>query len=79
MSTTQSKRPELRQIILCLDNDDAGNSACQRITKELKERYPAVSVYRLPPEHKDFNEDLQAWRTEQETMESEVTVGCPVL
>ena len=69
----------LRQIILCLDNDDAGNSACLRIAKELKERYPSVSVYRLSPEHKDFNEDLQAWRTEQATMESEVTVGCPVL
>ena len=73
------QRPELRQIILCLDNDDAGNSACLRIAKELKERYPSVSVYRLSPEHKDFNEDLRAWRTEQETMESEVTVGCPVL
>ena len=69
----------LRQIILCLDNDDAGNSACLRIAKELKERYPTVSVYRLSPEHKDFNEDLQTWRTEQATMESEVTVGCPVL
>lgn len=71
--------PELRQIILCLDNDDAGNSACLRIAKELKEQYPTVLVYRLSPEHKDFNEDLQAWRTEQVTMESEVTVGCPVL
>ena len=69
----------LRQIILCLDNDDAGNSACLRIAKELKERYPTVSVYRLSPEHKDFNEDLQAWRAEQEMTESEVTVGCPVL
>ena len=69
----------LRQIILCLDNDDAGNSACLRIAKELKEQYPTVSVYRLSPEHKDFNEDLQAWRTVQATMESEVTVGCPVL
>ena len=73
------QRPELRQIILCLDNDDAGNSACLRIAKELKERYSSVSVYRLSPEHKDFNEDLQAWRAEQETMESEVAVGCLVL
>lgn len=70
---------QLRQIILCLDNDDAGNSACLRIAKELKERYPPVSVYRLSPEHKDFNEDLQAWRAEQEMTESGVTVGCPVL
>ena len=69
----------LRQIILCLDNDDAGNRACLRIAKELKERYPAVSVYRLSPEHKDFNEDLQTWRAEQKITESEVTVGCPVL
>ena len=69
----------LRQIILCLDNDDAGNSACLRIAKELKEQYPTVSVYHLSPEHKDFNEDLQAWRMEQETTEMEVTVGCPVL
>lgn len=44
-----------------------------------KADYPSVSVYRLSPEHKDFNEDLQAWRTEQATIESEVTVGCPVL
>ena len=69
----------LRQIILCLDNDDAGTRACLRIAKELKERHPTVSVYRLSPEHKDFNEDLQAWRAEQATMESEVTVGCQVL
>ena len=70
---------QLRQIILCLDNDDAGNSACLRIAKELKKRYPSISVYRLSPEHKDFNEDLQAWRAEQEMTESEVTVGCQVL
>ena len=69
----------LRQIILCLDNDDVGNSSCLRIAKELKKRCPFVSVYRLSPKHKDFNEDLQAWRTEQEMTESEVTVGCPVL
>ena len=70
---------QLRQIILCLDNDDAGNSACLRIAKELKKRYPSISVYRLSPEHKDFNEDLQTWRAEQEMTESEVTVGCQVL
>ena len=57
-----------------MDNDDAGNSACLRIAKELKEQYPSVSVYRLSPEHKDFNEDLQAWRAEQEMTESAVTV-----
>ncbi|GHV09320.1 topoisomerase [Clostridia bacterium] len=50
------ERPDIKHVRLCLDNDSAGNAACERITRDFAER---VSVAREAPKSKDFNEDLQ--------------------
>ena len=51
--------PHIRKVILCLDNDDAGRQATDRIAAKLTEKgYTDVSV--ILPRYKDFNEDLKA-------------------
>ncbi|NPV89753.1 MAG: DUF3991 domain-containing protein [Firmicutes bacterium] len=51
--------PHLRKIVLCLDHDEAGIEATERLTEILREHgYPQVSV--LLPEYKDWNECLKA-------------------
>jgi len=50
--------PNLHKIVLCLDNDEAGRQAMERIATRLAERgYNDVSV--LIPQNKDWNEDRQ--------------------
>lgn len=48
--------PQLRQVFLCLDNDKAGQSACQRMAELITDR--GLNAERLIPENKDWNEDL---------------------
>lgn len=48
--------PQLRQVLLCLDNDKAGQSACQRMTELITDR--GLKAERVIPENKDWNEDL---------------------
>ena len=50
--------PNLRKVVLCLDNDTAGRAASERIGNLLRERGYAVRV--LLPEQKDWDEDLKA-------------------
>ncbi len=51
--------PNLKKIILCLDNDQAGRQASNRIAAKLFEKgYIDVSL--LFPELKDWNDDLKA-------------------
>ena len=50
--------PQLRQVYLCLDNDDAGHAASERMAKLLEER--GISAERLVPQQKDWNDDLKA-------------------
>ena len=40
---------------MCLDNDQAGNEACEKLTEEIPDRY---SVICLKPSRKDWNEIL---------------------
>lgn len=48
----------LKKVALCLDNDEAGRQAMERIAAKLTEKgYSDVSI--LLPHLKDFNEDLQ--------------------
>ena len=54
-----SDAPQVKQVILCLDNDDAGLKAEKRIKQRLKER-GYKNVFPLLPYAKDWNEDLQA-------------------
>jgi len=49
--------PKLRFVYLCLDNDNAGNAACERITNQLRKQGD-YCVERLTPTLKDWNEDL---------------------
>ena len=49
--------PQTNQVYLCLDNDKAGDTATERISKELDEK--CVPWQRLCPDQKDWNEDLQ--------------------
>ena len=50
-----SERPQITFVFLCLDNDQAGNEACEKLAGEISERY---SVIRLKPSRKDWNEIL---------------------
>ncbi|NCC07009.1 MAG: toprim domain-containing protein [Clostridia bacterium] len=48
----------LKTVVLCLDNDIAGNKTAEKFEKLLTER--EIAATRLLPVLKDFNEDLQA-------------------
>ena len=50
--------PNLRKVVLCLDNDVAGNAASERIRNLLREQKYDVEI--LTPEQKDWDEDLKA-------------------
>ena len=52
------QNPKLDTVYLCLDNDDAGNDACDRMTDTLEDM--GLEVERLCPVHKDWNDDLCA-------------------
>lgn len=45
----------VKKIVVCTDNDEAGNLAAELITKEFADKYVVV---RIKPTLKDFNEDL---------------------
>ena len=45
-------------MFLCLDNDDAGNEACDRMRDTLEDM--GLDVERLTPQRKDWNDDLCA-------------------
>ena len=51
------RMPQLDTVLLCLDNDEAGHAASQRMKTQLEEN---CTVERLTPEHKDWNDDLIA-------------------
>ena len=53
---TLEMMPRVDTVFLCLDNDEAGEMACQRISDQLKER--GIETERLLPDLKDWNEDL---------------------
>jgi len=51
-----SAHENLREVVLCLDNDEAGQSATERLSKALSDKGYSVST--LFPEDKDWNETL---------------------
>ena len=55
LMTFLSERPQITSIFLCLDNDHAGNEACEKLAREILEGY---RVIRLKPARKDWNEIL---------------------
>ena len=52
------QNPKLDTVYLCLDNDDAGNEACDRMRDALEDM--GLDVERLTPRRKDWNDDLCA-------------------
>jgi hypothetical protein len=52
--------PHIKKVYICFDNDEPGQQAAQRISRELTEKNIWHEIY--PPENKDWNEDLLAWR-----------------
>ena len=48
--------PQVEQVCLCLDNDEAGHAACARMAELLKDQN--LSAVRLVPQRKDWNDDL---------------------
>ena len=50
--------PNLRKVFLCLDNDEAGQTAAERIKESLSARRYEVEILR--PTNKDWDEDLKA-------------------
>ena len=51
--------PHLKTVYLCLDNDNAGQLGCERISKAIHE-LGEYSVWRVPSQNKDWDEDLKA-------------------
>ena len=51
------RTPGLRDLCLCMDNDDAGRAACDRL--EAPATRAGLVVLRDLPHNKDWNEDLQ--------------------
>lgn len=49
--------PQLKEVILCLDNDEAGHKAAQRIAKLLLAEW-VVTVSAHFPDEKDWNDEL---------------------
>lgn len=58
--------PHIHTVWLCVDNDEAGEKAVRRIMPELKEQ--GITVERLVPVHKDWNEDLIAQKETEESL-----------
>ena len=55
-----SQTPQVREVLLCLDSDEAGQAACQRMAEQITAQSGLVSQ-RLCPQLKDWNDDLRAW------------------
>ena len=53
---TLKDNPNIRQVVLCLDSDEPGQTAAKRIADKLFVRGTASEI--LVPVHKDWNEDL---------------------
>ena len=51
-----SEHPDIKQVFLCLDSDTAGCDACKRLAESMPDR---LTVIRLLPARKDWNEVLQ--------------------
>ena len=70
-----SERPQITSVFLCLDNDQAGNEACEKLAGEISERY---SVIRLKPSRKDWNEILCDKNTDRKKAIAEtITIKVP--
>lgn len=63
------RMPQIHTVLLCMDNDEAGHLANQRMKNQLEANY---MVEQLVPENKDWNDDLTGVREQK----CEVTALC---
>ncbi len=57
-------KPQLQEVVLCLDNDEAGHKAARRIAAELLREWN-VTVSAEFPSQKDWNDELLSFRPEE--------------
>ena len=57
-------QPQLQEVVLCLDNDEAGHKAARRIAAELLREWN-VTVSAEFPIQKDWNDELLSCRPEE--------------
>ena len=75
LMTFLSECPQITSVFLCLDNDRAGNEACEKLAGEISEGY---SVIRLKPSRKDWNEILCDKNTDRKKAIAEtITIKVP--
>lgn len=67
---TLKDNPNIRQVVLCLDSDEPGQTAAKRIADKLFVQGIASEI--LVPVHKDWNEDLLAAASFSISKEQEV-------
>ena len=67
---TLKDNPNIRQVVLCLDSDEPGQTAAKRIADKLFVQETASEI--LVPVHKDWNEDLLAAASFSISKEQEV-------
>lgn len=67
---TLKDNPNIRQVVLCLDSDEPGQTAAKRIADKLFVQGIASEI--LVPAHKDWNEDLLAAASFSISKEQEV-------
>ncbi len=53
------KDKNIKDVVILLDNDEAGKIAGDRICENIKKNFKEVKTLRIYPQNKDFNEDLQ--------------------
>lgn len=64
--------PNIQTVHMCVDNDKRGDETAERIGKELTERN--IEWDRLVPEYKDWNEDLQMMREQEQNRNFDLTM-----
>ena len=57
-------QPQLGEVTLCLDNDEAGHNAARRIAAELLNKWNTAVSAEFPSQ-KDWNDELLADRQEE--------------
>ena len=62
------RNPQIRRIVLLLDNDGPGRAAAERLRAQFGEQVAKISV-EFPPEGKDWNDALIAYREKIEGLE----------
>lgn len=64
----------INTVYLCLDNDNAGTVGCERIAAQIH-TLGEYEIWRLFPQNKDWNEDIQFQNRNDNAEENNDVVG----